>query len=303
MGKVQTMSRTQDTDQVDSKKADLNGPGDTLAVEGIRAYLKCVGTVSLLTSQEEMALAIRIANGDLTAKEQMIAANLRLVISIAKRYVGRGLQFLDLIQEGNIGLIRAVEKFDYTKGFKFSTYATWWIRQAITRGLSDHSRLIRIPVHLADSVARSKRVSAEISLTSGRKPSSALVAEASGMQETVLDHVSQVMMMPLSLDATLGDGECVLGDTVEDGSHSLTALGERADIRELLSQLLVHLSEREAMILRLRFGLLDGVPRTLDDVGRVYRVTRERIRQIEIRAITKLRGMSMAKHLKEYVYL
>jgi len=297
---VVDVSQTQTVEHVGDKRVEIKGAGDGAGLDnGVRLYLKCIGDVALLTKKEEAYLAQQIANGDIAAKEKMIAANLRLVVSIAKRYMGRGLQFLDLIQEGNIGLIRAVEKFDHTKGFKFSTYATWWIRQAITRGLADHGRLIRIPVHLADSVARTKRISA--ALAGGRVQSP--TSEAPSLKQVAeLATMAPLMQMPVSLDATVGEGDLSLVDTVEDVTPSVNETSEKNDLRELLSQLIAHLSEREAMILRLRFGLLDGVPRTLDDVGRVYRVTRERIRQIEIRAIEKLRGMSLAKRLNEYMY-
>jgi RNA polymerase primary sigma factor len=276
----------------------VKGAGDSSNLDnGLKLYLKGIGNVSLLSKKEEAELAQQIAKGELVAKEKMVAANLRLVVSIAKRYVGRGLQFLDLIQEGNVGLIRAVEKFDYTKGFKFSTYATWWIRQGITRGLADQSRLIRIPVHLADAMVRKKRQA----MTG--TPTKPVAIKSRDVNDEVYNHMSQIMAMPVSLDLRLGDSDVALGDTVEDVSESLSERVETADIREIVSQLLGHLSEREAMILQLRFGLLDGSPRTLEDVSRVYNVTRERVRQIETRAIVKLRGMSATKKLKDYAYV
>ena len=286
---------TEAEDQVAVKReAKHRGEGSS-GDGGLKLYLKRIGEIPLLSKKEEAVLADLIAKGDVAAKEKMVAANLRLVVSIAKRYMGRGLQLLDLIQEGNIGLIRAVEKFDHTKGFKFSTYATWWIRQAIARGLSDHGRLIRIPVHLADAFSRTKRAALQHKDSGEQSP-------PNGLKDMVFFHLTQMMHVPLSLDASIGEDDFVLGDTVEDVATALQDVGEKTEMRDMLGQLLSHLSVREAMILQLRFGLLDGVPRTLDDVGRVYRVTRERIRQIEIRAIQKLRGMSTTKRLREYVY-
>lgn len=267
----------------DSKKLEQKGYEVDTTIGG---YLKQIGAIPLLTSEEEVALAKKIAEGDMGAKEAMVAANLRLVVSVAKRYVGRGLHLLDLIQEGNIGLIRAVEKFNPNLGFRFSTYATWWIRQAISRGVSDQGRLIRIPVHLTDAVLKLKKSVRE--------------HVVSKKQEKNWIHLSQVIGAPLSLDVAAGEEEFALGDIMEDPRACLSRASDAQDMRDVLARLMSHLSEREAMVLRLRFGLADGVPRTLDEVGRLYRVTRERIRQIEIRALTKLRGMSLTKHLREY---
>ena len=269
----------------------------------VKVYLKEIGRVPLLTPEEEIDLAIRISKGDANAKKRLSEANLRLVVSIAKRYLGRGMQFLDLIQEGNLGLIKAVEKFDYTKGFKFSTYATWWIRQAITRAIADQARTIRIPVHMVETINRLVRTSRQLLQELGREPTTEEVAARADLP---VERVSEIMKMaqePVSLETPIGEEEdSHLGDFIQDDNVMVPQDAAAFTLlHEQLMEVLLTLTEREQKVLRLRFGLDDGRPRTLEEVGRQFNVTRERIRQIEAKALRKLRHPSRSKKLKDYL--
>jgi RNA polymerase primary sigma factor len=273
--------------------------------DSIKTYLQEIGTVKLLKAKEERELAKRYKEDkDVDAKKEIIRCNLRLVVSIAKRYNGRGLSFLDLIQEGNIGLMRAVEKFDYTKGFKFSTYATWWIRQAITRAIADQSRTIRIPVHMVETINKLRKLSRMFMQKHERKPTEEELAEAIELPVHKVHEIIATSMLPLSLENPVGDDDnSSLGDFVETTAFrnpEVTVLNDL--LREDLEKVLQTLTEREAMVLRLRFGLDDGRPRTLEEVGRVYNVTRERIRQIEAKAISKLKHPTRSSRLESYLY-
>ena len=269
---------------------DVSDPG--LGVDGVsigdpvKVYLKEIGRVPLLTPDEEVELAVRISAGDEAAKKRLSEANLRLVVSIAKRYLGRGMQFLDLIQEGNLGLIKAVEKFDYTKGFKFSTYATWWIRQAITRAIADQARTIRIPVHMVETINKVKKVSSQLLHANGREPSAEEIAEE-----------------PVSLETPIGEEEdSHLGDFIpDDDAPAPVDAASHTLLKETLNNVLNSLTPREEKVLRLRFGLEDGRSRTLEEVGKEFNVTRERIRQIEAKALRKLRHPSRSKRLKDFL--
>ncbi len=269
----------------------------------VRMYLREIGQVDLLTFAEEQSLAKRILKGDLTAKDELVNANLRLVVSIAKKYTGRGMQFLDLIQEGNLGLIRATEKFDHTKGYKFSTYATWWIRQAITRAIADQARTIRIPVHMVETINKLRKVTRALLQKSGRNPTDEEISQKSGIPIDKVREIVRVALLPVSLETPVGDDDSSrLSDFVADhGSEVPEDHVEQDLLREDLKEMLASLTEREHMVLRLRFGLDDGRPRTLEEVGKVYDVTRERIRQIEAKALRKLRHPSRNKKLKEYL--
>ena len=269
----------------------------------VRMYLKEIGNVPLLSTEEEVALAQRVEAGDESAKKQLIEANLRLVVSIAKKYVGRGMPFLDLIQEGNMGLMKAVDKFDYSKGFKFSTYATWWIRQAITRAIADQARTIRIPVHMVETINKLIRVSRQLLQELGREP---LPEEIAKEMDTSVDRVREIMKIaqePVSLETPIGEEEdSHLGDFIED--HDAPAPADAASftlLREQLSDVLETLTVREKRVLELRFGLEDGRSRTLEEVGQHFGVTRERIRQIEAKALRKLRHPSRSKRLKDFL--
>ena len=280
-----------------------------LSVDGIniddpvKVYLKEIGRVPLLTPEEEVELAERMAKGDPAARKRLSEANLRLVVSIAKRYVGRGMQFLDLIQEGNLGLIKAVEKFDHTKGFKFSTYATWWIRQAITRAIADQARTIRIPVHMVETINKVKKVSSQLLHKNGHDPSAEEIAEELDMPIDKVREIMRVAQEPVSLETPIGEEEdSHLGDFIEDSdapappdaaSHTL--------LKEQLEDVLSTLTPREKKVLELRFGLEDGRNRTLEEVGKEFNVTRERIRQIEAKALRKLRHPSRSKRLKDFL--
>ena len=269
----------------------------------VKVYLKEIGRVPLLSSEEEVDLAIRISNGDVAAKQRLSEANLRLVVSIAKRYLGRGMQFLDLIQEGNLGLIKAVEKFDYTKGFKFSTYATWWIRQAITRAIADQARTIRIPVHMVETINKVKKVQSQLLHQNGHEPSPDEIAEVIDMPVDKVREIMRVAQEPVSLETPIGEEEdSHLGDFIPD--HDAPAPADAAShtmLREQLADVLSTLTPREAKVLRLRFGLEDGRSRTLEEVGKEFNVTRERIRQIEAKALRKLRHPSRSRKLKDYL--
>jgi len=270
----------------------------------VRMYLKEIGKVNLLTTEEEIELATKMAQGDSEAKRQMAEANLRLVVSIAKRYVGRGMLFLDLIQEGNLGLIKAVEKFDYTKGYKFSTYATWWIRQAITRAIADQARTIRIPVHMVETINKVMRISRQLLQELGHDPTPEEIAEDMGMPVEKVREILKIAQEPVSLETPIGEEEdSHLGDFIPDEDASEPA--EAASftlLKEQLSGVLGTLTQREEKVLRLRFGIEDGRTRTLEEVGRVFNVTRERIRQIEAKALRKLRHPSRSKKLKDFLF-
>ncbi|MDR3552085.1 MAG: RNA polymerase sigma factor RpoD [Clostridia bacterium] len=282
---------------------------NTLSAEGIaiddpvKVYLKEIGRVPLLTGEEELELARRMGEGDPSARKRLSEANLRLVVSIAKRYVGRGMQFLDLIQEGNLGLIKAVEKFDYTKGYKFSTYATWWIRQAITRAIADQARTIRIPVHMVETINKVVRVERQLLQQYGRQPQVDEVAEEMGMSVDKVREIMKVAQDPVSLETPIGEEEdSHLGDFIPDDDAPAPAeAASHTLLKEQLGDVLKTLTGREEKVLRLRFGLDDGRPRTLEEVGKEFNVTRERIRQIEAKALRKLRHPSRSKKLKDFL--
>lgn len=280
-----------------------------LSTEGIaiddpvKVYLKEIGRVPLLSPEEEIDLAIRIANGDDAAKKRLSEANLRLVVSIAKRYLGRGMQFLDLIQEGNLGLIKAVEKFDYSKGFKFSTYATWWIRQAITRAIADQARTIRIPVHMVETINKVKKVSSQLLHTNGHEPTAEEISVELDMPVDKVREIMRVAQEPVSLETPIGEEEdSHLGDFIPDDDAPAPAdAASHTLLKEQLADVLDTLTPREEKVLRLRFGLEDGRSRTLEEVGKEFNVTRERIRQIEAKALRKLRHPSRSKKLKDFL--
>ena len=277
---------------------------DTFSTDDpVRMYLKEIGKVPLLTPEEEQELAKRMAEGDAEAKHRMEEANLRLVVSIAKRYVGRGMLFLDLIQEGNLGLIKAVEKFDYTKGYKFSTYATWWIRQAITRAIADQARTIRIPVHMVETINKVKKVSSQLLHEYGHDPSAEEIAERLDMPVDKVREIMRVAQEPVSLETPIGEEEdSHLGDFIPDDDAPVPAeAASQTLLKEQLADVLKTLTPREEKVLRLRFGLEDGRPRTLEEVGKEFNVTRERIRQIEAKALRKLRHPSRSKKLRDFL--
>ena len=269
----------------------------------VRMYLKEIGTVPLLSADEELRLAKRKAEGDESAKERLIEANLRLVVSIAKRYTGRGMSFLDLVQEGNLGLIKGVEKFDYTKGYKLSTYATWWIRQSVTRALADQARTIRIPVHMVETINKMSKMQRKLTLELGYEPSVTELAEALEMSEDKVMEIMQIAREPASLETPIGEeDDSNLGDFVAD-SNAVTPEGnvESVMLREHIDALLGDLKERERQVIVLRFGLEDGHPRTLEEVGKEFNVTRERIRQIEAKALRKLRNPVRSKRIRDFL--
>ena len=282
---------------------DLSVPEGVGIEDPVRMYLKEIGKVPLLTSEEEIELAKRMELGDEEAKKKLAEANLRLVVSIAKRYVGRGMQFLDLIQEGNLGLIKAVEKFEYRKGYKFSTYATWWIRQAITRAIADQARTIRIPVHMVETINRLVRAQRQLLQTLGREPSPEEVAKEMELPVERVREIMKISQDPVSLETPIGEEEdSHLGDFIQDDQVTVPADAATFTLlHEQLMEVLDTLTEREQKVLRLRFGLDDGRPRTLEEVGREFNVTRERIRQIEAKALRKLRHPSRSKKLKDYL--
>lgn len=291
---------------------DLNMSDDlemTLSTEGIaiddpvKIYLKEIGRVPLLSPDEETELAKRMAEGDSYAKKRLSEANLRLVVSIAKKYVGRGMQFLDLIQEGNLGLLKSVEKFDYTKGFKFSTYATWWIRQAITRAIADQARTIRIPVHMVETITKVKKVSSQLLHETGHDPSAEEIADKLEMPAERVREIMRIAQDPVSLETPIGEEEdSHLGDFIPDDDAPAPAdAASLMLLKEQLNEVLSTLTDREAKVLRLRFGLEDGRSRTLEEVGKEFDVTRERIRQIEAKALRKLRHPSRSKKVKDFL--
>lgn len=271
--------------------------------DSVKMYLKDIGRVPLLTPEEELEIAQKMVEGDVDAKNKLINANLRLVVSIAKRYVGRGMQFLDLIQEGNLGLMKAVDKFDYTKGFKFSTYATWWIRQAITRAIADQARTIRIPVHMVETINKLTKVSRLLLQQLGREPTTAEIAEAMNITEERVIEIQRIAQDPVSLETPIGEeDDSHLGDFIED--TNVTAPIDAAEskmLKEQVEEILNTLAPREAMVLILRYGLRDNRPRTLEEVGKVFNVTRERIRQIEAKALRRLKNPNKTKKLRDFL--
>ena len=290
-------------DEVDVENIDLSVPDGVSIEDPVRMYLKEIGKVPLLSAEEEIELAQRMEEGDEDAKKRLAEANLRLVVSIAKRYVGRGMLFLDLIQEGNLGLIKAVEKFDYRKGYKFSTYATWWIRQAITRAIADQARTIRIPVHMVETINKLIRVSRQLLQELGREPSPEEISEAMNMPVERVREILKISQEPVSLETPIGEEEdSHLGDFIQDDNVPVPADAAAFTLlKEQLVEVLGTLTEREQMVLRLRFGLDDGRARTLEEVGKEFKVTRERIRQIEAKALRKLRHPSRSRKLKDYL--
>ena len=294
-----------DEDEVDMEKIDLSVPDGISIEDPVRMYLKEIGKVPLLSAEEEIELAKRMADGDEEAKKRLAEANLRLVVSIAKRYVGRGMLFLDLIQEGNLGLIKAVEKFDYQKGFKFSTYATWWIRQAITRAIADQARTIRIPVHMVETINKLIRVSRQLLQELGREPTPEEIAAELDMPVDRVREILKISQEPVSLETPIGEEEdSHLGDFIQDDNVPVPAeAAAQTLLKEQLDEVLSTLTEREQKVLRLRFGMSDGRARTLEEVGKEFDVTRERIRQIEAKALRKLRHPSRSRKLRDYLDL
>ena len=305
-GDVELDNLNFDTELPKSQDAAAAASADThnLAMDDpVKVYLKEIGRVPLLTAEEEQVLAMRIADGDQQAKQRLAEANLRLVVSIAKRYVGRGMQFLDLIQEGNLGLIKAVDKFDYTKGFKFSTYATWWIRQAITRAMADQARTIRVPVHMVEVINKLSRVQRQMLQDLGREPTPDELARELDMPVEKVQEVQKYGREPISLHTPLGeDGDSEFGDLIEDTDAIAPSDAVAFSLlQDQFKQVLETLSPRESGVIKMRYGLEDGQPKTLDDIGRVYGVTRERIRQIESKTMSKLRHPSRSQTLRDFL--
>ena len=299
-----SMDAEEDMNVIDAQDLESALSAEGISIDDpVKVYLKEIGRVPLLTSEEEVELATRMAQGDPQAQKRLAEANLRLVVSIAKRYVGRGMQFLDLIQEGNLGLIKAVEKFDHTKGFKFSTYATWWIRQAITRAIADQARTIRIPVHMVETINKVKKVSSQLLHKNGHEPTAEEIAQELDMPAEKVREIMRVAQEPVSLETPIGEEEdSHLGDFIPD--EDAPAPAEAAShtlLKEQLAEVLQTLTPREEKVLRLRFGLEDGRSRTLEEVGKEFNVTRERIRQIETKALRKLRHPSRSKKLKDFL--
>ena len=297
------LDKLDDEEEIELDKIDLSVPEGVSIEDPVRMYLKEIGKVSLLTADEEIELAKRMEQGDEDAKKRLAEANLRLVVSIAKRYVGRGMLFLDLIQEGNLGLIGAVEKFDYRKGYKFSTYATWWIRQAITRAIADQARTIRIPVHMVETINKLIRVSRQLLQELGREPTPEEITEEMDMNVDRVREILKISQEPVSLETPIGEEEdSHLGDFIQDDNVPVPADAAAFTLlKEQLIEVLGTLTEREQKVLRLRFGLDDGRARTLEEVGKEFNVTRERIRQIEAKALRKLRHPSRSRKLKDYL--
>ena len=292
-----------DDDEIEVEKIDLSVPDGVSIEDPVRMYLKEIGKVPLLSAEEEIELAKRMELGDQEAKKRLAEANLRLVVSIAKRYVGRGMLFLDLIQEGNLGLIKAVEKFDYRKGYKFSTYATWWIRQAITRAIADQARTIRIPVHMVETINKLIRVSRQLLQELGREPTPEEIAAEMNMPVERVREILKISQEPVSLETPIGEEEdSHLGDFIQDDNVPVPAeAAAQTLLKEQLDEVLSTLTEREQKVLRLRFGMSDGRARTLEEVGKEFDVTRERIRQIEAKALRKLRHPSRSRKLRDYL--
>ena len=292
-----------DIDLGEGKDSDFVAEGAVTVDDPVKVYLKEIGRVPLLSSEEEIDLAIRIANGDVQAKQRLSEANLRLVVSIAKRYLGRGMQFLDLIQEGNLGLMKAVDKFDYHKGYKFSAYATWWIRQAITRAIADQARTIRIPVHMVETIHKVSRLNRQYLQDHGREATPEEIAEMMNINPDKVREIMKISLDPVSLETPIGEEEdSHLGDFIEDvDSPAPAEAASYTLLREQLNEVLHTLTPREEQVLKLRFGLDDGRTRTLEEVGKVFNITRERIRQIEAKALRKLRHPSRSKRLKDYL--
>ena len=292
-------------EQIPENLGEMESPegGEIVTTDPVRMYLKEIGKIPLLSSEEEQELGKRIAEGDEEAGKRMVEANLRLVVSVAKHYLGRGMQLLDLIQEGNMGLLKAVEKFDYTKGYKFSTYATWWIRQSITRAVADQARTIRIPVHMVETINRVSRTSRALVQRLGREPTLSEISREVGIPEDRIAEVMKISQDPVSLETPVGEeDDSHLGDFIPD--HIVKEPAESASynmLREQLSEVMQTLSPRECKVLRLRFGLEDGRPHTLEEVGREFDVTRERVRQIEAKALRKLRHPSRSRMLKDFL--
>lgn len=314
---VAVLSETEDDDEIlddmiledaedadiDIEKIDLSVPDGVSIEDPVRMYLKEIGKVPLLTAEEEIELAKRMEAGDEKAKQKLAEANLRLVVSIAKRYVGRGMLFLDLIQEGNLGLIKAVEKFDYEKGYKFSTYATWWIRQAITRAIADQARTIRIPVHMVETINKLIRESRQLLQELGREPLPEEIAERMGISVERVREILKISQEPVSLETPIGEEEdSHLGDFIQDQNVPVPAEAAASNLlRDQLNEVLDTLTPREQKVLRLRFGMDDGRARTLEEVGKEFQVTRERIRQIEAKALRRLRHPSKSRKLKDFL--
>ena len=297
------MDKLDGEDEIELDKIDLSVPEGVSIEDPVRMYLKEIGKVPLLSAEEEIELAKRMENGDEAAKKRLAEANLRLVVSIAKRYVGRGMLFLDLIQEGNLGLIKAVEKFDYRKGYKFSTYATWWIRQAITRAIADQARTIRIPVHMVETINKLIRVSRQLLQELGREPTPEEIADKMDMSVERVREILKISQEPVSLETPIGEEEdSHLGDFIQDDNVPVPADAAAFTLlKEQLVEVLSTLTDREQKVLRLRFGLDDGRARTLEEVGKEFNVTRKRIRQIEAKALRKLRHPSRSRKLKDYL--
>ncbi len=309
MDNVICILKSQNINIIDARNEDVSNDiiekimSDISIDDPVKMYLKDIGKVPLLSTEEELILAKKMEEGDEEAKRRLSEANLRLVVSIAKRYVGRGMLFLDLIQEGNLGLMKAVEKFDHTKGFKLSTYATWWIRQAITRAIADQARTIRVPVHMVETINKQTRVSRQLLQENGREPTSAEIAEYMGIDEAKVREIQKIAQDPVSLETPIGEEEdSHLGDFIEDENASAPSdVASFTMLKEQLIGVLDTLTPREEKVLRLRYGIDDGKPRTLEEVGKEFNVTRERIRQIEAKALRKLRHPSRSKRLRDFL--
>lgn len=300
---MEGLDEIDESEEIDLSQIDLSIPDGVGIEDPVRMYLKEIGKIPLLSMEEEIELAKRMEQGDDEAKKQLAEANLRLVVSIAKKYVGRGLQFLDLIQEGNLGLIKAVDKFDYKMGYKFSTYATWWIRQAITRAIADQARTIRIPVHMVETINRLTRTSRRLLQQLGREPSAEEIAQRMDMPVEKVREILKIAQEPVSLETPVGEeDDSHLGDFIQDENILLPAdAATYTMLKEQIVDVLTTLTERERKVLSLRFGLEDGRPRTLEEVGQIFDVTRERIRQIEAKALRKLKHPSRSKKLRDYL--